>query len=67
MAASKRATHVVVHRNWYFTVGGKKQKMPVGMEVTLTDTQAKKIGDKVKKIGDKKSIDLTPNVDAVGT
>ena len=60
MAAPKKATHTVVNRKLYMFVAGKTQHIPAGTEITLTGKQAEKLRDKVKRIGEKKTVDATP-------
>tara|TARA_R110000803_G_scaffold179119_1_gene241562 strand:+ start:647 stop:853 length:207 start_codon:yes stop_codon:yes gene_type:complete len=57
--ANEKATHVMVHRNQYLRVNGTIQKIEVGDDMTLTPAQAQRFGDKVKKIGSKKPVELT--------
>jgi len=67
MASQKKATHIMVHKNQYMAIGGKMQRIPVGTEVTLTGATAKAMESKgrVRKIGDQKAVDLTPDPEAI--
>ena len=59
MAAQKKATHIVVHKKLYLAVEGKLQHVKAGSELTLDAKTAKQLGDKIKKLGEEKAIDLT--------
>lgn len=59
MAAPKRPTHVVTHKNLYLAVKGKLQKQEIGTQLTLSDKQAEKMGAKVASIKEAKTLDLT--------
>lgn len=59
MAAPKRATHLVVHKQLYLSVGGKLQHVKEGSQITLSSEQAMKLGDRVRSITEEKSVDLT--------
>ena len=63
MPAPKKATHVVAHPKLFMAVDGKLQHVPKGTEITLTSTQAKGLVAKgrVLVVGEKKSVDLTPD------
>lgn len=66
MAGIKKATHVVVHRNLYMSVGGKTQHIEAGTPITLTANQVKQLRGKVKPMGEKRSVDATPETDSEG-
>jgi hypothetical protein len=59
MAAPKRPTHIVEHKNLFLGVEGKLQHFKKGTELTLTAAQAKKLGAKVKALGKSSSVDMT--------
>lgn len=53
MATSKRT---VAHKNLYLAVGGKLQHVEAGTEVSLSDEQAKRLGNKLVPEGRKKAV-----------
>jgi len=59
MAAPKRDTHEVVHPKLYMAVKGVLQHVEKGTPLILNKDQAKSLGGKVKKLGEKKAIDFT--------
>jgi len=59
MAAPKRPTHVVTHKKLYLMSDGKLQHMAEGTELVLDAKVAKSLGNKVKKLGEGKTVDLT--------
>lgn len=63
MAAPKKATHVVIHRKQYLSVGGKLQHVPKGTEVALAAKQGERYvkRGRVMAIGEQKAVDLTPD------
>jgi len=63
MGAPKKATHIIVHPNFHLRVNGKLQHVPKGTEVALAAADAKRYGDKVIAIGEKKAVDITPSDD----
>lgn len=64
MGAPKKATHTVVHPKLYMKTGnGSSRHIEAGTEITLSEDQAQKLGNKVLKIGVKKSVDLTAKDD----
>lgn len=52
--AEAKEKYEVVHPRQYFKVGGKVQKVEKGTQIELTAVQAKKLGDRVLKVGGKK-------------
>ncbi len=56
---AKKATHEMLHKRQYMSVGGKLKHIPAGTHVTLTTAQAEALEGRVKPIGDEKTIDLT--------
>ena len=61
MAAPKRPTHVVVHKKLYLMAEGKLQHIKAGSELVLDPKTAKELGNKIKKLGEEDTIDLTGN------
>ncbi len=61
MAASKKATHVVVHPKQYLAVGGKLQHVPKGTEIVLSKEQGERMVERKRAvaIGQQKAVDLT--------
>lgn len=53
MATAKRT---VAHRNLYLSVGGKLQHVEAGTEVSLSDEQAKRLGNKLVPESGKKAV-----------
>jgi len=56
--SDNKATHEVVHPRLFLGVNGKLQHVEKGTLIVLGTNQAKKLGDKVKSLSDKKTIDL---------
>ncbi len=57
--ATKKPTHVVMHRKLYLSVGGKLQHVKQGTGLSLDAKTAKALGGKVKPIVEGESVDLT--------
>lgn len=53
------AKYVVVHPSLYMTLGGKKQAVAPGTELSdLTEAQIKKLGKKIKLAGTTKTVEV---------
>jgi hypothetical protein len=53
----KTVKRIVVHPKLTMRVDGHMQRVPVGTELTLTETQAKRLGRKVADPADKKALE----------
>lgn len=54
----------VVHPNLHLAVAGKLQHVPKGKPVSLTDSQAKRLGAKVKRVADDEALDVASSESA---
>lgn len=68
MGSSRKATHVVMHRNQFLSVGGKLQRLAKGTEIVLSAEQGARLAKRgrVMVIGQQEAVDLTASDDGDG-